>query len=87
MENRRLRRKRVPEGKFVCVSPEKRMLRREAAASYCGMSAKTFLALVESGTLPEAVLRRGRLTLWDRCEIDRALDRLQRSDGSGWDDI
>lgn len=54
-----------------------RLLSREQAARYCGISADTFDGLVERGAVPKSVSLPGvRRTLWDRGRLDDALDRL-----------
>lgn len=44
-----------------------------SAAFYCGLSATTFRARVATGSLPQAH-KVGARVLWDRVELDRALD-------------
>ena len=57
------------------ISP--RGLPVEAAAAYVGLSAPTFLAEVEAGSMPKPLpLRRSERKVWDREALDRALDRL-----------
>jgi predicted DNA-binding transcriptional regulator AlpA len=52
-----------------------RLLSREQAAAYCGLSANSFMAEVEAGTFPGPVaLSTTRRRLWDRLGLDRALD-------------
>ena len=66
-----------------------RLLSREQAARYLGLSPNQFEIEVAAGTWPAAVpLRRTRRKLWDRVELDRALDsRLTVSvDPGGWDE-
>lgn len=58
-----------------------RLLNREAAAFYCGMSANHFTAHLEPH-LP--VLEFGSKRLWDRAAIDAWLDR-RNSTASGID--
>lgn len=63
-----------------------RLLSREQAAAYVGLSPETFLAEVAAGTFPRPFpLKRTRRRLWDRAEIDRALDarRTVEVEGSG----
>jgi predicted DNA-binding transcriptional regulator AlpA len=52
---------------------EPRLLKRERAAAYCGVSPSRFSQLVKAGTLPSSV---PGTTLYDRKAIDAALDKL-----------
>lgn len=53
-----------------------RLLTRDQAATYMGMSANSFEREVEAGRFPGPVkLSRVRLRLWDRAALDRTLDR------------
>ena len=54
---------------------ERRVLNREEAASYVGVSPGHFETLVSSGTLPGPLPDYGRTRRWDRAAIDQALDR------------
>lgn len=65
--------------------PPPRLLRQEEAAAYLGVSANTFLAQVERGMWPEALIRDGpRVVLWDRAQLDKAIDALHPpAPGSG----
>lgn len=55
------------------VEMEPRLLSRETAAAYCGMSASRFSQLVKAKTLPGPV---PGTTRYDRKAIDVALDKL-----------
>jgi predicted DNA-binding transcriptional regulator AlpA len=50
-----------------------RLLSREQAAAYVGVSPSTFDHEVRAGTWP-APMKRGRRPTWDRAQIDRVLD-------------
>lgn len=52
-------------------------LSREAAASFIGVSAGTFDAMVRAGTMPQS-RRVGARKLWDRREIEAAFAALPR---------
>jgi hypothetical protein len=53
-----------------------RLLSREAAARYVGLSTGAFAAEVAAGTFPEPfLLKRTRRHLWDVRALDAALDR------------
>lgn len=54
---------------------ERRVLNREEAASYVGVSPGHFDTLVSSGTLPCPLPGYGRTRRWDRAAIDQALDQ------------
>ncbi len=60
------------------VSPNKRVLSRREAATYCGVSDSSFDRAVKRGDLP-APIRVGRRRLWKAEAIDAALDRLTAS--------
>ena len=69
---------------------EPRLLRREDAASYLGVSASYFDKLCAKGLAP-AARQLGTVKGWDRFEIDAVIDRLPRdgapADGpSDWDE-
>lgn len=65
-----------------------RLLRQTDAARYLGVSRNTFLADVDAGMWPGPVIRRGSIILWDRRQLDAAVDRLAGLAGNaGWDDI
>ena len=54
-----------------------RLLCKESAAAYVGLSPNAFEAEVAAGTFPEAFrLRTVRRALWDVRALDRALDRI-----------
>lgn len=51
-----------------------RLMNREIAAAYCGVSPGTFDAQVETGTYPPPLPSDGRRNvLWDREELDVAI--------------
>jgi predicted DNA-binding transcriptional regulator AlpA len=58
--------------------PSRRFLTRTQAASYVGVSSRTFDAEVKNGLWPGPMRRGGRETAltWDRNLLDRAADRL-----------
>jgi predicted DNA-binding transcriptional regulator AlpA len=53
-----------------------RAMRAERAAAYLSMSPAAFLRLVDAGTMP-APVRVGGITMWDRLDLDAALDNLK----------
>lgn len=57
-----------------------RMLSREAAAAYAGVSPGTFTKMIAEGTMPKARKLSGRRIAWDVRELDRYLDRLAHDD-------
>lgn len=57
-----------------------RLLSREQAAEYVGVSPTAFDELVP-GTMP-APTRLGRRVLWDRHQLDRVVDRLAGASAS-----
>lgn len=65
-----------------------RMLRREIAAEYCGVSTGTFDRLVRERKLPPARLF-GPIKVWDRHEVDGYLDELPSvgADENEWDTL
>lgn len=72
-----------------------RMLSRDQAAAYVGVSTGTFAREVAAGFWP-APLERGRRQTWDRAAIDRMLDQrggLTQDSAAGgggdssWDDV
>lgn len=54
--------------------PPRGMLRRDAAR-YCGITPRVFSYRVKAKELPEPTFGKGRGAIWDRHEIDAALDR------------
>lgn len=68
--------KKVSE--FAALVPLKRGLSREEAAFIVGVSTNTFDKMVVDGELPKPARMRGRV-VWDRVQIDRALDKLFHS--------
>lgn len=71
------------------VSPyTPRLLSREQAAAYVGLSPEAFLKEVMAGTFPHPFpLRRTRRRLWDKAELDRILDaRLKTGETGDWNE-
>jgi hypothetical protein len=65
-----------------------RLLSREAAARYVGLSSGAFAAEVAAGTFPPPfLLKRTRRRLWDVRALDAALDRhgASLSGHEGWE--
>jgi predicted DNA-binding transcriptional regulator AlpA len=54
---------------------EPRGLSRDDAATYIGVGASLFDRLVDDGRMPKGARLDGRI-IWDRRQLDRALDRL-----------
>lgn len=72
----------------ILLSP--RMLRRDAAAAYFGVSGGTWDKMVKEGIAPKPALRYGpRVVLWDRADLDQRIDKLKGtvSGCEGWDDL
>lgn len=68
------------------ISLPPRGLSRVQAAEYVGLSPTTFDLGVKDGTFPTSRRYRGR-TMWDRQELDRAIDKLPRNIASNlWDE-
>jgi len=64
-----------------------RGLRREQAATYVGVSPSTFDTLVADGLMPQPKRLRG-CVIWDRRDLDAALDSLDQpgaDETSDWD--
>lgn len=61
-----------------------RMLSREQAAAYAGLSTRTFDILVKDGRMPKPKRPIDSRVLWDRHQLDRAIDRWQ---GEAEDDV
>ncbi|MCG4260403.1 hypothetical protein K6W36_07365 [Acetobacter senegalensis] len=64
-----------------------RLLRRELAAAYLGVSASKFSQLVQEGVLPAPRTFPGStVNVWDRRELDGWADSLAETETSnGWD--
>ena len=65
-----------------------RLMGSDLAAPYVGISESNFLAGVEKGDWPKPV-RYGRRVLWDRLDLDAAVDRMAgreapAEDGRDW---
>ena len=58
-----------------------RVFRADRAAAYLSMATSTFLKLVEEGTLPRGFRVHG-MTMWDRLELDAALENLKEREGA-----
>ena len=54
-----------------------RLLNRAVAAEYCGVGVDTFNANVDRGALPGPLQLPTGVTLWDRTELDGAIDLLK----------
>ena len=54
-----------------------RLLNRALAAEYCGVGVDTFNANVDRGALPRPFQLPTGATLWDRTELDAAIDLLK----------
>ncbi len=67
----------APRWAHVGIAP--RLLTREQAAAYCGVSLTTFTAWVRRGIVPGPVPRTHR---WDRKAIDAALDAQSSIDAN-----
>ena len=65
-----------------------RLLSREQAAMYVGLSPEAFLQEVVLGTFPRPFpLRKTKRRLWDKAELDRVLDaRLMVEVEGDWDE-
>jgi predicted DNA-binding transcriptional regulator AlpA len=63
-----------------------RLLSREQAAAYCGISPTLFDALVKTGTLPGPI-EWGARRLWDRKAVDQVLNRVSGIVGPGATDM
>ncbi len=68
-----------------------RILIREAAAAYVGVSANTFDSMVEQGTMPHPKMLYGKRKGWDVRELDTAIDRLPiegaQPEDDTWEDV
>lgn len=62
-----------------------RLLSREQAAAYVGLSPNQFIEEVENGAFPQAVrlLSVTRRALWDRLELDAVISAQSRILGAG----
>lgn len=54
-----------------------RLMSRQDAAAYCGVSVSTFAGWVKSGYMPAPLFGSKR---WDRCAIDATLDKASGLD-------
>ncbi len=69
-----------------------RLVGREAAAAYAGISATSFDALVQSSIMPKPKTLIGRRKVWDVRELDAAIDDLPHhgetsADDGSWSDV
>ena len=64
-----------------------RLLGKELAAGYCGVSVTGFLGLVKDGVYPRPLSFPRRRLLWDKEDLDKAIAELKGEvDGpKGWD--
>lgn len=65
-----------------------RVLRRELAAQYLGMSPSLFVREVEGGALPRPINIVGTVKGWVRDDLDAWLDdrrAAQSAEGNSWD--
>jgi predicted DNA-binding transcriptional regulator AlpA len=62
---------------LISIGIAPRLLKREQAAAYCGLSVHGFSDWVKTGRLPGPIAGTIR---WDRMAIDAALDVLSRID-------
>lgn len=60
-----------------------RTFRADRAAAYLSMATSTFLKLVDEGVMPKGIKVHG-MTMWDRFELDAALDNLKEQEGDRW---
>lgn len=71
---------RKPESWPAAALP--RLLDAKCAAFYVGLSTTTFLARVDAGAYP-GPRQDGRRRLWDRAQLDRAIDGARAVAHSG----
>ena len=65
-----------------------RLINREAAAAYVGVSPVTFDQMVADGRMPAPRWLGGRRYAWDVRELDAAIDRLPHADSDAtWEDV
>jgi excisionase family DNA binding protein len=68
-----------------------RLLSREQAAAYVGVSPNTFDEMVKAGKMPQPKIIWGKRKGWDVRELDRAVDNLPTAgtapDDDTWSDI
>jgi prophage regulatory protein len=57
---------------------DRRMMKAADAAAYLGMSRSKFAALVNDGTLPQAI-RFGGLVVWDKRRLDDFIDGMSET--------
>jgi len=65
---------------FADVRIAPRLLTREQAAAYCGLSTRGFSEWVRAGKMPGPILGTAR---WDRCAIDAVLDKASGLETGG----
>ena len=56
-----------------------RLLSRADAARYVGVKTTLFDDLVRKGVMPKPKAMGERRVVWDRCELDKAIDELQEA--------
>lgn len=61
---------------------KRRVLNRDEAASYVGVSPGHFKKLVDEGTMPAPLAAYGRVRRWDKATLDQALDGASGASGS-----
>jgi len=78
---------------FAALPPNlpPRLIGREAAAAYAGVSPGSFDKMVETGLMPQPKRLGDRRKAWDVRELDAAIDRLPRfaasSEDDSWSDV
>jgi predicted DNA-binding transcriptional regulator AlpA len=66
---------------------EPRGLSRDESADYVGVSTSLFDQMVADGRMPSPIRINSRL-VWDKWQLDEAIDKLRTSDGKNpWDDL
>lgn len=58
-----------------------RLLNKQQSSEYVGVGTVKFQALVDSGIMPQPVSL-GERKLWDKIDIDSAIERLKKPDES-----
>jgi predicted DNA-binding transcriptional regulator AlpA len=65
---------------LVRIGLAPRLLSRETAAAYVGLSASAFDLAIINRTMP-AAKRIGGSVRWDRVQLDRAVEKIANDDG------